>query len=143
MYDNFKSLSDTITNTIIGIFGNNHLLEKHSYEINKYNFQAKEQQHKERRTTLTQFYGLFSENLKERSYKIAILAFKIKKPNSYFQIEKKHQHLINENERSYLNKLLEEKNVIRISSNAPKDQLSNFKKHFDYLILYKESIVPW
>tara|TARA_B100000508_G_C11460684_1_gene279129 strand:- start:1040 stop:2104 length:1065 start_codon:yes stop_codon:yes gene_type:complete len=141
MYANFKRIADATNNLIIGNFGYGHVLDNATDLLSPRN--PKATRGKEMQKEIQPFYAFFSEDLKSRTYKISLLAFKIVKPNSYFVLDQNYEELMTESERTYLKEILGSSNKVTIELKDHADDLPNLSKQFDYLILLKESTVTW
>lgn len=141
MYSNFRLLTESINDIIFGKFGYMHLLI--SYTDSMSNTNMKSNQYKPLYSDMVPFYGLFSEDLKRRSYRIGIIAFTIVKPNSFFRLEQNYEEFITEDERNYLEQMFGDSNVLKLQLKDYNECLPDLSKKIDHLILFNESIVNW
>ncbi|PHR47972.1 MAG: hypothetical protein COA32_05425 [Fluviicola sp.] len=137
MYSNFTDFVDSSNNLNFGIFGIKHLLLKKSHKVEENSFTQSQFNIEE--GDMVPFFGLFSESLKSKTYRIGIIAFQHKIFNSNFKISKDYEYLMSNSERKYLEQQLGSSKVLRINTKPHNDRLTGLSKKIDYLILYNES----
>jgi len=137
MYSQFTEFVDSVNNLNFGIFGIKHLLLRKSHSSDKNSFTHS--QFKVEEGEMIPFYGLFSDYLRNRTFKIGILALEHKIFDSGLSITKDYDYLMSDSEREYILSMLAGSKVIRCTTKSHKTQLNELNEILDYLIVYKES----
>lgn len=135
MSENFFKDFNTNDAVIIGTFGLDHIISKHNFSDASEQFKMK---HKIDTVNYQPFYTLIKDQYNQQIFRIGIIAFNQEMRYSNLQKSMDYNHIMNKDERAYLELLLENQKVIKIHPSEYKE-LSNLSSHLDYIIVYKSS----
>lgn len=139
MLENFMRRYDSTKNLNFVSLGLDHIVSKHDFSKASSLFRMK---YKIDTTNYQSFYELLNYNLKKKTLRVGILAFKNKLKFANTSKPVDYKVLMSDEEKHYLEGQLLDKDVYRIYLTENK-ALNNLAEQLDYLILYKVSHYRW
>lgn len=135
MFDNFNKYYDSTDVLVFGSFGLDHVIRKpHFATINAF-FLA---YHKVDTIGHKSLYTLMENDFHNQVFRVGIIALNQNNKFINMKMPKDYSHIMNKEERNYIEALLVNKEVIRVYP-SEHEELKNLSSHLDYVIIYGNS----